>query len=326
MFLSLKGSNKNQPRDKDGKWAKLGGAIKTALINRAKGQAHEYLREAAATRHYTGYKKYVAKVTRPSRLFQKSDRSRRLEAIADKVGKASSPILNTSYAASSARRASKISRNLERLRGRFLGAIKEWQANQARWPKGHPLGGQWKDDGTASANDAISAINKVHRTDFPQPRVDTSGKFPRKMEAAYNFKTGVVFVRKNTSPFDSTHEYGHYIADKVMSDYRMKGAKLAKVKQAIDDSPQIKMFEKARLHGMVEFAPGKLARVSPKYINYFISGEEKWARAYAQYVAIKSKNPKLLKGLRQRQSGMLPMQWSDKEFEPIYNAIDEALR
>lgn len=316
MWANATTEKAEQPRDKNGRWAKLGGAITTALINRGK----EKIQEAANTRHYTGYKKYVAKVTRPSRLFKKSDRSRKLEDVADKIGRASTRALDTSHIASGINRSSKISRNLERIMGRLQGALKEWKTSQPRWPKGTPLGGQWKDDGTASVNDAIGAINKVHQSDGPKPQIVTNARFSGQIEAGYT-RDGRVHVNKATDSFTATHEIGHYLADKIYKDFDAKG-RLKQVSNAINSTPSTKAWDNAKINGVVHLGDKRIT-VGRRAVAYFTQGREKWARAYAQYIAIKSKNPKLLKGLRQRQSGLLPTQWSDKEFKPIYNAMDE---
>lgn len=63
-----------------------------------------------------------------------------------------------------------------------------------------------------------------------------------------------------------------------------------------------------------------------KYLTYVLRAEELWARAYAQYVAVRSRDPVLLAELAADQAGRAyPVQWSDADFEPIAAAIDQIL-
>lgn len=92
--------------------------------------------------------------------------------------------------------------------------------------------------------------------------------------------------------------------------------------------------------------------INRKHISYLLQNEECWARAYAQYVATTGKDPLMLAELRQMQSNMAtgsvaattpfhfpkhgtpapttswnyPSQWSDADFEPIRQAIDDLLK
>ena len=91
--------------------------------------------------------------------------------------------------------------------------------------------------------------------------------------------------------------------------------------------------------------------VNPRHINYLISGEEVWARAYAQYIAVRSGDKTALAELRLMQKAATygpvkadqpyntnpmgkepipnswdyPVVWQDDEFEPIAEAIDKLL-
>ncbi len=69
-----------------------------------------------------------------------------------------------------------------------------------------------------------------------------------------------------------------------------------------------------------------------RYIKYLLDETELWARAYAQYIAVRSKNPLMLKELQQelasiRESpGKIFTQWEEKDFEPIAKEIDEIFK
>ena len=64
-----------------------------------------------------------------------------------------------------------------------------------------------------------------------------------------------------------------------------------------------------------------------KYVNYLLSPNEVWARAYAQWLALRSQNSDLLKGIADaRRLGAADpyagRQWEDADFEPIAKEID----
>lgn len=68
---------------------------------------------------------------------------------------------------------------------------------------------------------------------------------------------------------------------------------------------------------------------SAKHVAYLQSPEETFARAYAQYVATRSRAPEaavLRRQLGDKLAGMLaPTQWDDADFSPIADALDEIL-
>lgn len=63
-------------------------------------------------------------------------------------------------------------------------------------------------------------------------------------------------------------------------------------------------------------------RADRRYISYLINDTEQFARAYAQYVGLRSQNPRL-RAITSRAHGAYPTQWNDKDFEPIAAALDK---
>ena len=63
-----------------------------------------------------------------------------------------------------------------------------------------------------------------------------------------------------------------------------------------------------------------------KYRTYAKSGREVWARAYSQFIALKSGNPSMRAWLDKIRSGQTnypkQSQWSDEEFKPVAEAIE----
>ncbi len=61
---------------------------------------------------------------------------------------------------------------------------------------------------------------------------------------------------------------------------------------------------------------------SPKYKAYLGEPEERFARAYAQYIAVKTQDPDMNYILRKEASSLWRKQWQDDEFKPIKEAFD----
>lgn len=60
-----------------------------------------------------------------------------------------------------------------------------------------------------------------------------------------------------------------------------------------------------------------------KYTAYLLENREIWARAYAQYIAVKSQNPAMLEELKREQAYYYPAAWADDDFAPVVSAIDQ---
>jgi hypothetical protein len=63
------------------------------------------------------------------------------------------------------------------------------------------------------------------------------------------------------------------------------------------------------------------------FVRYLSKDNETWARAYAQYVATRSSNPVLKAELVKAQEKIgYPQQWSDEDFTPVADAIDNLFK
>jgi hypothetical protein len=82
---------------------------------------------------------------------------------------------------------------------------------------------------------------------------------------------------------------------------------------------------------LIPMRNGKRQRmeIDSKYVNYLLQPDEVFARAYAQYVAVRSGAPELLaypSNLRIRgQAICYWKQWGDDDFVPVASAIDEMI-
>jgi hypothetical protein len=139
------------------------------------------------------------------------------------------------------------------------------------------------------------------------------------------FDNEITTFKEEAIPMTLTHEIGHWI------DYRgfrnipgaeppMKGDKVF-----ASYSPLFKNFIKIAKNS------SKIKEIKTDYLTakskrYLTSNHEIFARAYAQYIATKSKNPEMLENLKNRQTGakgnIYPDQWDDDDFVPLYNEIE----
>jgi hypothetical protein len=175
-------------------------------------------------------------------------------------------------------------------------------------------------------DDVSKTIDSIHG-DGPLPPApvkheesggSVNGQYRRFDNEITTFKEGAI-------PMTLTHEIGHWI------DYRgfrnipdaeppMKGDKVF-----ASYSPLFKKFIKiAKSSNKIKEI--KTAYLTAKSKRYLTSNHEIFARAYAQYIATKSKNPEMLENLKNRQTGAkgrsYPDQWDDEDFVPLYNEIE----
>lgn len=117
-----------------------------------------------------------------------------------------------------------------------------------------------------------------------------------------------------------THEYGHYIDRIVLGDGESYWSETASIEpdslwQALRETPTMQAVRND------EF---KLLEGDSQTRNYFLQGREMFARAFHQYIAIRSENPLLLAEIRYLQNdSLLSFQvWQDAEFAPIAARFD----
>lgn len=63
-------------------------------------------------------------------------------------------------------------------------------------------------------------------------------------------------------------------------------------------------------------------KVSPAYVEYTLKPTELWARAYAQYIALRSGDGTMRAEIAQDTRGTTPTQWHEHDFEPVARAMD----
>jgi len=186
-------------------------------------------------------------------------------------------------------------------------------------------------------NRAVAAIDSVHGDGaLPELPVKTGP-----MKSAYGVyrhlankdQTPVEIKISTTTTHPSmttAHEVGHFLEAKGLlpaSGNPLAMTKVLAFEQVTRDSAAMKQLdnlfsgrEKLKTTSGYEYG------ADLKYVRYLKRSEEVWARAYAQYIAVRSSDPVMLEELRRVQGSSYPTQWDDADFEPIAAAIDEMLK
>ena len=147
----------------------------------------------------------------------------------------------------------------------------------------------------------------------------TNGEF-------YRYNSNINTFNEESIPMTLTHELGHWI------DFRgfrgIPGAQSQNLRspEFASHSPLFKKFiSLAKKTKKIEAISS--SRLPARSKTYLRSKHEIFARAYAQYIATKSKNPAMIANLRDRQGNPImgevyPDQWEDEDFKPLYDELE----
>lgn len=135
----------------------------------------------------------------------------------------------------------------------------------------------------------------------------------------------------------AAHEIGHFLDHQGISKKRGEFAshgdqRLKPLMKALNESPSMQRLKELSKSGKAVGTDGKQYKVSTRQIQYQLRPHEVFARAYAQYVATKSGDPRMraqLKSIQDEIKGQKvqrPRQWSDHEFVPIVKEFDRAFK
>ena len=195
-----------------------------------------------------------------------------------------------------------------------------------------------------TANPALDAINEVHGVPdtikpIPITKIN-SGSANGRFRSYTNGESFDIQI-KSTGPRGQVtvvHEIGHHLdlatGVKGKFDSNVDGTGIYKVVEVAINSDKIQKLERILGKGEIVNDKGEVIPLSYKakdYINYLLIRQEIWARAYAQYIATKSGKPDLRTGLETiiKDGTGIPgvnMQWDEKDFEKISEAIDLFLK
>jgi hypothetical protein len=173
----------------------------------------------------------------------------------------------------------------------------------------------------------VKTIDSVHG-DGPLPtapvrHVDSSGPTNGQYR---RFDNEIVTYKEDSIPLTLTHEIGHWIDYRGFRGLPDADPPMTGNKVFASHSPLFKKFIKAAKN-TEKIKAITNAGLTTKSKSYLKSNHEIFARAYSQYIAVKSKNPEMLADLKTRQGTPengkpYPVQWDDDDFIPLYNEIE----
>lgn len=184
-------------------------------------------------------------------------------------------------------------------------------------------------DNVLNTIDSIHGDGPLPTTELiyrPRPTGTTSGQ--------YTLNDGSIEIFKiEKTPMTLTHEMGHWMDHKGFEGLipdRNPNARptLSNSFASYSDlfSDFMKVANKSKKIGQIKWDAG----LRQENVDYFVSNHEVWARAYSQYIAVKSGNKKMLANLRERQGQPVPgqaypAQWDDDDFVPVGEEVEKLL-
>ena len=159
----------------------------------------------------------------------------------------------------------------------------------------------------------------VARITHIEKRGSTNGEYASWSDDIKTYKEASI-------PLTLTHEMGHWMDNRGFRGIPEAVAPLRSKRSYASHSPLFKKFIKLAKNSN-KIKEIKSAYLLSKSKTYLTSNHEIFARAYAQYIATKSKNPEMLAVLRSRQGKPedgkgYPDQWDDDDFVPLYEEIE----
>lgn len=236
--------------------------------------------------------------------------------------------------------------------GGYLAAGKAFNPKQPRWPKGNPRGGEWRGVGgkpstaivpagslismvgvglrhlavRAGVAAGVSAISRTHKLPggFPQVQVKTvggrglHGDYTPGMIKGRAGGTIRMGTRGRQPALTLAHEFGHHL------DQYQPGLRKA-VAPHLAKSKLIRDWERIQANAGRLQIGNQIYMIPLRMTRYLLRADEGFARAYSQYVAIRSKNRRMRRELREAQRDFLSGYWSDRDFKPIAEIFDRYL-
>jgi SPP1 gp7 family putative phage head morphogenesis protein len=169
---------------------------------------------------------------------------------------------------------------------------------------------------------SLEAINVVH-DDGVLPQIPIDSKAVRGALGSYLYSpNGPVRIGiKKTAPqphLTTLHEIGHFLDHQAIG----QPGKFA------SDSAELEHFRHAAMQSEAIKAIHKSPDLRARELVYYTNPREIWARAYSQYIAQQSVDPRLTLELDEvRASALRPWrQWTYEDFRPIAASIDDIFK
>lgn len=213
-------------------------------------------------------------------------------------------------------------------------------------PAGRPIGPVVQvPPGPASdtVREALAAVDAVHGDGYlpPLPVRPTRG---RREIGRYEYDRRGRPLRLTVNPGSDrphltvVHELGHVLDHQALGRpgrFASETGNIPDVMRAIAQSEAVRMLKsrQGRRQARVTRPDGSrfVVALERRVVAYLLEPKELFARAYAQYIAVRSGHPELRAQLDRERRAMLPgmvyhTQWTDADFEAISQAIDRELR
>lgn len=190
-------------------------------------------------------------------------------------------------------------------------------------------------------SDTVASIDKVHGDGaLPELPVLTGSMKDKGGYYKHESASGKPIEIKLSTQYETprtamAHETGHFLeAQGMIPAVNAKPESMAQVKKlnsAFLESAAVKRLG-ALVTGKetikIDNGSGKIIEYPAdwKYVLYLKDSKEVWARAYSQYITIRSGDSAMLEELRKEQAYYYPTAWADDDFEPIANAIDDLFK
>lgn len=177
---------------------------------------------------------------------------------------------------------------------------------------------------------ALGAIEKVHDLPAGVPQVPLQelggrvyGRFACVARPAGGYRAQALAVRSG-GPWPSltaAHEIGHWLDLEVFGEeggFGTESAMMAGVLGALEATAAVRAL---RLRRATTTSPA-----IRQHLDYLLHPREMWARAYAQYIAERSKYRVLSEELERARAAEQHRQWATEDFEPVGRAIDVLMK
>ncbi len=209
-------------------------------------------------------------------------------------------------------------------------------------PAGVPLGGRFALPGRAvdaAVRRLLAVVDAVHG-DGDLPRIPVVQSDSRTEQGLYvSDRQGrplrLALSRHADRPLLTlAHEIGHVLDHQALGrpgEYASTAGRIPDVMEAIARSKAIRrlgqMQSLRRVRVRMPDGSVRMESVAHRLVQYLLRPEERFARAYAQYVATRSRDATLSQELAAAQQALLSgrvyhQQWNDDDFGPIAAALD----
>lgn len=178
---------------------------------------------------------------------------------------------------------------------------------------------------------ALAEIDKLHSAgNLPKLAIVNSRSQSFQGQYSYRLTGTPVGIKVSTASVNPeltlAHEIGHFIDNQAFTPGKygsVSNPLFKKWQEAVDNSNATKVLQ--------DELKGSTSRIKSQRVRYYLDTVEQWARAYSQWVAVRSQNEVMLQQVRAivgRENNLVyaASQWSDEDFVPIANAIDDIFK